>query len=235
MQNTLSIRSYSRHKIRHLHDFNQIVLPLRGVININVEGFNGKVAPGECVVIKAQQVHHFTANSEARFIVADMRDLPENISTSDSSVFSINLPLLRFLSFVEAQLEHQVNQELEQICYDTFWALLSEQKLFKQIEHRIRAVIEYIEAHIVEPLPIEKLAHLACLSPTQFKKRFKEQIGITAIQYVIKLRMEKAQALLIHTDYPIQMVAEQVGYTDYTAFSRRFAQHFGLPPSKISA
>ena len=222
MLNTLSIRSYSRYRLGHSHLFHQLVLPLRGVINIDIGGFTGKVTPGECVVIRKANVHHFTADVEARFVVADMNELPENLSSSNTVVFSVSQPLLRFINFIEAQLEHQVNEELEHISYLMFFELMSKQTLFKQLNHRIREAVEFIESHITEELPICKLASISCLSPTQFKKLFKEQVGFTASQYVTKLRMEKAQALLIHTDYPLQVVAEQVGYTDFTAFSRRF-------------
>lgn len=234
MPNTLSIRSYSRQKVKHSHDFHQIVLPLRGVICIEVNEFNGKVSPGECVVIKAKSLHHFTAETQARFVVADMSNLPNNIIKSTSTVFSISAPLIQYLSFVEAQLEHQVNTHLESMCYKILFTLLEEQRLSKQIDSRIQNVVEHIDSHITDLLSIDALAQKACLSPTQFKKLFKLQLGTTPMQYVINLRMKKAQALLIHTDYPSQLVAERVGYNDYTAFSRRFTQHFGLPPSKIS-
>lgn len=234
MPNSLSIRSYSRHKIGHSHPFHQLVLPLRGVINIDINGYTGKVAPNECVVIKKNNVHHFTADTEARFVVADMDELPENILLSNTLVFSVSPPLLYFLSFIEAQLEYQVSKALELISYQMFFELMRKQILFKQLNRRIREAVEFIGTHINEALTISRLADVSCLSPTQFKKLFKEQVGLTATQYIIKFRMEKAHALLIHTDYPLQVVAEQVGYTDFTAFSRRFSKHFGLSPSKIS-
>ncbi|MEP0174323.1 MAG: AraC family transcriptional regulator [Paraglaciecola sp.] len=234
MQNTLSIRSYSRQKVKHSHGFHQVVLPLRGVIHLEIDKYKGKVAPGECVVITALSLHQFTAETQARFVVADLTELPKNIATDQSSVFAINAPLLHFLSFVESQLQHQVNKELEHMCFNTLFALLGEQRQVKQIDQRLQNVIEHIDTHISDVMPIEALAQIACLSPTQFKKLFKAQLGIPPMQHVIKMRMEKAQALLIHTDSPPHIIAEQVGYSDYTAFSRRFTQHFGLPPSKIS-
>ena len=45
--------------------------------------------------------------------------------------------------------------------------------------------------------------------------------------------MEKARALLTHTDLPVQQVAEQVGYGDVSAFSRRFTRHVGLSPRRF--
>ena len=234
MQNTLSIRSYSRQKVGHSHPFHQVVLPLRGVINIDINGYSGKVVPSECVVIKKDNVHHFTADTEARFVVADMDVLPENILLSNTLVFSVTPPLLHFLSFVEAQLEYQVNKTLEHISYQMFFELMHSQILFKQLNRRIREAVEFIGSHIAEELSISRLANVSCLSPTQFKKLFKEQVGLTVTQYIIKFRMDKAHALLIHTDYPLQVVAEQVGYTDFTAFSRRFSKYFGLSPSKVT-
>ncbi len=46
--------------------------------------------------------------------------------------------------------------------------------------------------------------------------------------------MEKAKALLTHTDLPVQLIAERVGYTDLSAFSRRFSIHFGLSPRELA-
>ncbi|MDU0353685.1 AraC family transcriptional regulator [Paraglaciecola aquimarina] len=184
-------------------------------------------------MIKSTNVHSFTADTEARFVVADLDTLPDNIIHSDSVVFSISKPLLLFLAFIEGQLEFHVNKNLERLCYQTFYSLLSEQKLFTQLERRIREAIEYIEANITQQLPISQLAQVAYLSETQFKKSFKLQVGTTVAKYIVNLRMDKAKALLLHTDYPIHIVAEQVGYTDYTAFSRRFSAHFAMPPSKF--
>lgn len=234
MPNTLSIRSYSRQKKGHVHRFHQLVLPLRGVINIDVGTFKGKVTPGECVVVKCGETHHFAAENEARFIVADLNQLPDSILNSDTVVFLVTPPLLHFLNFIEAQLKYRVNKSIEALMFEMFYNLLSDQQLSTPLDPRIRNALAYIEAHLPDELSIAKLSNIACLSPTQFKKVFKEQTGSTATQRIATLRMERAQALLQHTDFPLQIVAESVGYTDFTAFSRRFKQHFGLPPSKFS-
>ena len=126
MQGNLSIRSYSTKPTIHAHDFYQLVLPLRGVISIQVGLFDGKVAPGECVIVKEKEEHLFTAKPEARFVVADMITVPENISTYQDVVFAVKKPLTLYLNFIEAQLEQQVNTVLEEAIYNTFYHLLSE-------------------------------------------------------------------------------------------------------------
>lgn len=233
MKNLLSIRSYSTKPVRHSHQFNQLVLPLRGVINICVGDFNGKVAPRECVVVKANEEHLFTANTEARFVVVDMDNLPLNVSSSQCIVFAINSSLTSYLAFIENQLENKVNSQLEQAMFEMFSLLLAEQPLLPKVDRRISAVMFFIEQNIEEPLQIKHLAESAFLSDTQFKKLFKQQIGMTVMKYVTKLRMEKAEALLTHTDYSLQIIGEKVGYKELSAFSRKFSQYFGLSPTKF--
>lgn len=234
MQHSLSIRSYSRMRKGHTHDYHQLVLPLRGVINIEVESYSGKVAPGECVVIKQQQIHHFTANQDARFVVADMSVLTENLLKSDILVFSITPPLRTYLSFIEKQLENQANVKLEQAMFNTFVMLLEQQGQSKQLDHRIRAVVAHILENLAEKLLIKDLAKIACLSVTQFKKIFREQLGLSVSKYITQERMEKAKALLMNTDYPIHIIAERAGYQDLSAFSRRFSSYYGLSPREFS-
>ncbi len=230
--NTLSIRSYSRQQVTHRHDYHQLVLPILGTINLKVDSFNGSVASGECIIIKAGCDHSFTADAQARFIVADIDTLPEHFMRSALLNFPISRPLKQYLSFVEVQLEQQVNSELEGHLFIMFYALLEQQTFARPIDKRIKQVVAFIEQHIAEPLTIEKLASIACLSATQFKKVFKSNIGLTPAQYIIQVRMEKAHALIMHTDTPRQHVAALVGYQDYSAFCRRYSVVYGMPPSE---
>ena len=82
-------------------------------VTVKVDSFNGSVAPGECIIIKAGCDHSFTADAQARFIVADIDILPEHFMRSALLNFPISRPLKQYLSFVEVQLEQQVNSELD--------------------------------------------------------------------------------------------------------------------------
>ncbi len=143
-------------------------------------------------------------------------------------------PLLAYIQFIDKQLESQVNQGVEAITFDLFYQLIAQQTCCAKIDPRIDRVIEVIQHDLSHTSSIQELAQHACLSPTQFKKVFKQSMAMTTQQYVTRLRMEKAKALLAHTDLPIRIVAEQVGYTDLSAFSRRFSEFFGLSPTAFS-
>lgn len=233
MPNLLAIRSYSSKPISHSHAFHQLVLPLRGVINIRVDDFNGKVAPGECVIVKSHSQHLFTADAQARFVVADMQQLPDNLLSSQRIVFATNAAMQTYLTFIESQLENNVNVTLERSMFELFTLLLTEQSLLPKLDDRIAQTLSFIAQHLDQPLTIKGLADGVYLSETQFKKLFKQQTHFAVMQYVSKLRIEKAQALLTHTDYPLQMIGEQIGYKDLSAFSRKFSQYVGLSPTQF--
>lgn len=231
MPDTLSIRSYSTKPTKHSHDYYQLVMPLRGVIVIKVGSFSGKVAAGECVVVRKHEEHLFNANPEALFVVADMSELPESLNLFSGTVFTISGSLSCYLTFIEAQLQHQLNAGLEKSMYNTFYLLVAEQELLPKLDSRIVNAMRYIQENLQEILTINLVAEVACLSTTQLKFLFKKQTGVTVNSYISKLRMEKAQALLRHTDFPVQLVGDMVGYPELSAFSRKFSQYFGFPPT----
>lgn len=234
MPNNLSIRAYTSQIRSHYHEFHQLVLPLHGAIDIKVGDYTGKVSIGDCVIIKAGQQHDFRADNAARFIVVDIATLPDNITESDIEKFSINPPLLAYIQFIDKQLAHQVNKELESAAFELFYQLLAQQTCHERIDARIAEVIHFIKQDISILFSIDQLADIACLSTSQYKKLFKQSMSMTTHQYITQLRMEKASALLAHTDLPIRIVAEQVGYQDLSAFSRRFSHYFGQSPKAFS-
>ncbi|MFY2506993.1 helix-turn-helix domain-containing protein [Vibrio pectenicida] len=233
LENSLTIRAYTHQRLGHTHDYHQLVLPILGVIDIELEGYKGSVSVGECVIIAAGIGHHFRAHESSRFVVADLDELPANIFDMESSIFPISAPLLSYLSFVESQLQHRVSDHIEKSMVSMFMQLICEQTVDKRIDHRIRTVLQVIDSGLDADISIDSLAAVACLSSTQFKKLFKRSTGLSVMQYVTQQRMEKAKALLTHTDTPVQLIAEKVGYADVSAFSRRFSLSFGLSPREL--
>ncbi len=225
-----SIRSYSKTSRGHTHRYHQLVLPIQGSIRISVEDYEGLVSLGECVIIKAGKEHNFSANDEARFVVVDTDYLPPTILLSAQVKQVIGAPLLAFVQFIEKQLTHDVNSQVDRLLSTMFFQLLMEQCKAAHIDKRIEKVIAFVTQDLSQVHTIDALAKRAFLSPTQFKKLFKQSVGVSCQQYFAQLRMNKAKALLSYTDTPISLVAEQVGYTNPSAFSRKFSAHFGVSP-----
>jgi AraC-like DNA-binding protein len=232
--NRISIRSYTNKIASHVHSYHQLVLPLHGSINISVGEFSGLISIGDCVIIKSGETHKFKAHEDARFIVVDSDKLPANIIESHNEKVTINAPLLALIQFIETQLNHHINPTIELATFDLFYQLLAIQSLSNNRDKRLNKVLSYISENLTDEINNTQLAKLACLSMTQFKKVFKEDMGATTQHYVTKQRMNKAKTLLTHTDTPIAIIAEQVGYQSPSAFSRKFKAYFGHSPKAFS-
>lgn len=95
---------------------------------------------------------------------------------------------------------------------------------------RISDVLTYISEHLNENLTVERMAAMAHFHPNYFIPLFKNLTGYPPIQYINRLRMEKAKRLLAQADTRITDIAEQVGM-ELPYFSRSFKEYAGLSPS----
>ena len=226
----LSIRSYISQSRQHKHDYHQIVLPLQGVIEMKMGEFDGKVSVGDAFVIHAGLNHAFSADEAARFLVVDLSQLPPNLCHAQTQKFLLSPATLAYVQFAGLQLMSKTNAHLENAMCGMLLQLLEQQGQQLRIDPRIASVISEIQQDISQNWSVERLAKLSFLSPTQFKTVFKSNLGQTSQQFVLQLRMEKAKALLTHTDLPVQLIGEKVGFSNPSAFTRRFSQFFGLSP-----
>jgi transcriptional regulator GlxA family with amidase domain len=80
--------------------------------------------------------------------------------------------------------------------------------------------------------PVEEMAARAGLAPTTFKRRFKAATGSTPIEYVQRVRVDRAKRLLESGAEPVEEVAWAVGYEDPASFRRLFKRLAGLPPGE---
>jgi AraC family transcriptional regulator len=94
---------------------------------------------------------------------------------------------------------------------------------------RINRTMDYIDGHLADCLSLEVLAGVAAFSKYHFHRIFFAQVGETPIQYVQRLRLEKAAILVVaHRDRTITDIAMSVGFSDMAAFSRAFRQTHGM-------
>jgi AraC family transcriptional regulator len=105
----------------------------------------------------------------------------------------------------------------------------------KTYRQRILTVQLFIQAHLDEELPLDRLARLAHFSPYHFHRIFKGIVGEGVNEYVRRLRLESAAVALKTTERSIIQVALDAGYAAHEAFTRAFRQMFGVSPSEFRA
>lgn len=92
----------------------------------------------------------------------------------------------------------------------------------------IQIVKQYIHDHYGDDLSLDVLAKNCNLTPVYLSTIFSKENGCSISKYVIKVRMEKAQWLLMNTNMRVTEIMQQVGYTNLSYFCKCFAKTFGL-------
>ncbi|KAB7667623.1 AraC family transcriptional regulator [Bacillus sp. B1-b2] len=96
----------------------------------------------------------------------------------------------------------------------------------------MKKAIRYIEENFTTVESVEEVAAVATLSKYYFTRLFKKITGFTPLQYVTKLRLEKAIKLLRDTDYTIEEIARMIGYANASYFIKVFRQWVGYSPGE---
>src|SRR5512133_722360 len=97
-------------------------------------------------------------------------------------------------------------------------------------ERLVRAT-QFIEQNLSKLISLTDVAREACLSKFHFCRVFKHYIGMTPLQYVASLRIEKAKQLLQQSEADITLVAMRVGINDPSNFIKLFKKFTGTTPS----
>ena len=95
----------------------------------------------------------------------------------------------------------------------------------------IRDVIEYINQHAAEDIPMARLAELSKRSLSQFRRLFARVTSQTPADYILNVRVNKARVLLETTDKLITDIAQETGFCDHSHFIKTFKRFTGHTPS----
>jgi AraC-like DNA-binding protein/CheY-like chemotaxis protein len=108
------------------------------------------------------------------------------------------------------------------------------QKIGGQMKNRelVQGVCEFLERNYARGLTLNDLAARFYVSPPYLSRRFKEKTGITFVEYLENIRMDKAREYLINSEAPVADISEQVGYMEPAYFTKVFKRKYKVPPSE---
>jgi len=236
----------------HWHEHIEVHEVMSGEMEIMLEHetFFGK--EGELAVANGNVLHagYCSSNLKSVVIIFAMEDLAKEVA-DENLIFCKMIsgdPVIReiipaiYREFKEAKMgyrlickgevlrlvAHLARNYVEEVLSDK-----EQSKRLKQLE-RFNTVRQYIRLHYTEPICNRELAELIHLSEDRFNHLFKECMGVSPLQYVNEIRLQKAMQLLKVGEYSTSEVAEMVGFTDYNHFGRLFRKSFGFTPSQVS-
>jgi len=140
-----------------------------------------------------------------------------------------------------------MNQELEQenaglgsraLAYALFIELIvtlsrmyvSGESLHNRVIHRLARVFTYMEQHITSPVSLDELIDVSGMSASTLTRAFRRSTGLSPISYHLRMRIDRARALLQDTQLTITDIAYELGFSDSNYFSRQFRKIVGIPP-----
>jgi AraC family transcriptional regulator len=94
----------------------------------------------------------------------------------------------------------------------------------------VERVIQTMREQLREPLSLEDMADIACLSPYYFCRVFRQLVGLPPGEFLASLRLDAAKRLLLTTQLSVTDVCFEVGYVGLGSFTTRFTQLVGVPP-----
>jgi len=100
---------------------------------------------------------------------------------------------------------------------------------------QIRPAINYIDANYNKPIILADVAKASHLSISRLAHIFKEQMGITIIDYLTSVRIERAKQLLLATEQNCTEICFEVGYNNQSYFTRTFKGLVGTTPRQFRA
>jgi AraC family transcriptional regulator len=94
----------------------------------------------------------------------------------------------------------------------------------------LRRVLEHMQAHLGQELPVTALAAVAQISPYHFSRLFKQSTGLSPHQYLLRQRIERARELLADPRRRIAQVSYELGFPNQSYFTTVFRTLVGATP-----
>lgn len=160
---------------------------------------------------------------------------PVQIEPTDAEVVDAALRLLRLIDrpvsvpVLAAQLKREMH----------YWLLAGRhgpaiRRLGLADSHaqRIGRAVALIRANFKQPLPLDRLADAAGMSPSSFHQHFRAVTSLSPLQFQKQLRLIEARRLMLSEGLSATSAAFEVGYESVSQFTREYRRLLGLPPAK---
>lgn len=129
--------------------------------------------------------------------------------------------LMTILSLILQESEHNLSRQT------------TLKNVYRPHDELCTKVKSFIHENYLRDISLQTISDAVCISPYYMSRVFKKEAGYSPMEYVERLRLGKAQVLLIHTDMQIIDIAHQTGYNNLSTFNCAFSKLFGMAPKKF--
>ncbi|MEE6163382.1 MULTISPECIES: GlxA family transcriptional regulator [unclassified Mycolicibacterium] len=94
----------------------------------------------------------------------------------------------------------------------------------------LQATVKWMEENALEPLDLGSIARHASTSVRTLNRHFRARLGMTPLQLLLQMRIDRARRLLETTRLPMDRIAEQSGFVTHASLRYHFVRSVGVPP-----
>jgi AraC-like DNA-binding protein len=240
----------------HTHDYCELAIVLGGSARHSTDRGSRRVRTGDVVVVRPGSWHGYTGCH--RLDLANVYLAPELVGGRLSWI--LDDPGLAMLILhggetgepVDDQRLARITGWLQQLAESPAGTAVSDRMLRHgllccvlaalsearfdhhstpaMISEPVRRALELMADDLAHPWSVRELAGAVNLSDAEFQRRFREQIGVTPIGWLIRSRAERAATWLVSSADPIAVIGRRVGWSDPNYMSRRFRKMYGASP-----
>ena len=216
---SLSLRDYGASRGSHAHDHFQVLIGLAGVLELEVEGRGARVGAGEAQVVVPGDRHDFESRSGSRCLVLDTSHpmwsrCAERAPADASRLQALAQYLAQCAQHPDAFL--LTLQHGPALLLEAWGAAPPAPARSRYIDWT--ALAAWARARWHEPLGVADLAGVACLSPSQFAQRCRDEQGVSAMHWLRTLRLAHARELRL-AGTGVAETARRTGYRSPSALT----------------
>lgn len=215
----------------HTHPYLQLIIPLDGTLQIKLADHTLEVHTNELCFLPHGVAHHCIYDS--RLILIDIPDSMINKHDrqilAQPLIFAIQPTLAPFIELIYNETLLGPDQDALRHLYYFLYSKIMHDKTGHEALTKSQ---QYIHQHFSEQISVADLAALENYNVTYFNEWFKSLTGYAPVSYLRNLRVDKAKKLLEETSLDVGSIADQVGYTNHSSFTRAFKQIAGVSPQE---
>jgi len=242
----------------HWHKAVELLLFVKGKVTCNFENGKRHFKAGDLFIINSHEVHETKCSRNAVYLVVHIAPdiMCKYMPTFDQLRFSLSHdPEDQAKAMAYAQLRSHVQEILRQTEEtDPAYKLERQARLFAVaallVKHfsqplameetrlqrsdmtRLEPLLEYIQLHHAEELPLDEAVDFMGLNKEYFCRLFKKNMGVSYLQYVYQVRTTAVCRELETTDDPIGEIGERHGFRDPKMLNQYFREIYGCTPSE---
>ncbi|MDD2457482.1 MAG: AraC family transcriptional regulator [Eubacteriales bacterium] len=240
-------------RVMHHHDDRtEILLIISGKAQYSIDGVTCQAQEGDILVYNQGAIHDEVANPVSDMVVFSLaisnlqvqdRAANQLVPPGFKPVFSSGPDFAKLKHLFELIYEATASNDFRQAEFANYLLrallILVDTRLHEQNDRlwedkqvlggEIKA---YLDQHFLEDITLGQISSAMHVNQYYLAHCFKDHVGYSPMQYIIRRRIGEAQSLLLNTGYSVTQIASMVGYNNLNHFHSAFVKIVGMAPGK---